>query len=280
MNFTGWLRFGFPCAVLLVLGIPWSGKAEGQESNASDVAKELSNPVSDMVSIPAQFNWENGVGPDSVSDLRFVLNVQPVIPFSLNEKWNLIGRFIVPYINQPAGLLPGSLPTSGTGDIVMSTFLSPKESAITWGVGPVFGIPTTTNPLLGSGKWQAGPTFVVLKLTEKYALGGLANHLWSFANTGKAERDKVNTTFLQPFVALFLPKAMTLTLQSESTCNWEANDGERWTVPINVLLSKVTKLGPFPFSVLGGAGYYVETPTGGPDWKLRTAFTLILPAGK
>jgi hypothetical protein len=74
--------------------------------------------------------------------------------------------------------------------------------------------------------------------------------------------------------------AVTWTLQSESTANWEAESGEEWTVPINVIVSKVTHFGPFPMSVGGGAGYFAEQPAGGPDWKLRIVFTLILPRKK
>jgi hypothetical protein len=91
-------------------------------------------------------------------------------------------------------------------------------------------------------------------------------------------RVAVNQGFFQPFIAWTRPSGVTLALQSESTANWNApNDADRWTIPINATVSKVTTLGPFPFSVLGGAGVYVASPDNGPDWKLRAAFTLILP---
>jgi hypothetical protein len=52
------------------------------------------------------------------------------------------------------------------------------------------------------------------------------------------------------------------------------------TLPINLSISKITRFGPFPMSVGVGAGYYVEHPDIGPEWKLRTIFTLILPRSK
>ena len=52
--------------------------------DAEEVAKKLSNPVSDVVSVPLQFNWINGNGPDQ--DLRFVMNLQPVVPFAISKK--------------------------------------------------------------------------------------------------------------------------------------------------------------------------------------------------
>ena len=274
------LRIAAFAAVLIFSSLARAAEPEApaHEPSADELAKQLSNPIANLSSVPFQFNWEEGVGVDD--DLRFILNVQPVVPFSINKDWNLIGRFILPYISQPP-LVPGGETAAGTGDIVMSMFVSPKVSKVVWGVGPVFGLPTTSDPALGSGKWSAGPTFVVLKEEKKWTYGLLANQLWSFASTGDTQREDVSQLFLQPFVAYALPGAITLTLQSETTANWKAQSGQEWTIPINFLASKVTRLGPFPFSVGGGVGYFVESPDGiGAQWKLRMIFTLILPNKK
>jgi len=239
-------------ALLLPTPVRAQEPAPGDAAHAEELAKQLSNPIADLVSIPFQFNWENGVGEND--DLRSVLYVQPVVP--------------------------GSAATSGTGDIVASAFFSPKQSKVVWAVGPVFGLPMSTDPLLGSGKWSLGPTFVVLKQQGPWTFGGLANHLWSIADTGNVERNDVSQTLLQPFLTYTTKSALTYAINSESTYNWKAASGQEWTAPVNVMVSKVTKLGPFPFSVLAGAGYYLESPDAGPDWKLRLAFTVILPRGR
>lgn len=258
-----------------------AGLASAQEAappsggDAESVAKQLANPIANLVSIPLQINWEQGVGPDD--DLRTVFNFQPVVPFSFNEDWNLIGRMILPFINQPP-LVTGESSTSGTGDLLLSGFFSPKQPrGAIWGVGPAISMPTTTDPFLGSGKWSAGPTAVVLKQVGQWTYGALVNHLWSFASTGDVERRDVNQTYLQPFLSYTTRTAVTFGLNSEASGNWEAADGEEWTIPINLSASKVTRLGPFPFSFAVGAGYYVEKPEGGPEWKLRFVGTLILP---
>jgi hypothetical protein len=252
----------------------------GAAPSAEELGKQLSNPIADLVSIPLQLNWEEGVGPDN--DLRFIMNFQPVVPFHITPNWNLIGRMIVPYVTQPA-LTPGGPTASGTGDIVASAFFSPvhAKNGLTWGVGPVFNLPTTTNPLLGSGQWGIGPTFVILKQQGPWTYGGLVNQIWGIADTGNVPRTDLNQMFIQPFCAFTTPHAVTYTIQSETTANWEASGGDRWNIPINVLVSKVTKLGPFPFSIGGGAGYFVDSPDGtGANWKLRAFFTLILPSKK
>jgi hypothetical protein len=251
-----------------------SAPATAAPPSASDLAKKLANPVSDLVSIPFQFNWDGGVGPND--DLRFLINVQPVVPMSVSTKWNLVGRFILPVLSQPA-LVPGGEPRFGTGDIALSLFLSPKEDGLVWGVGPIFSLPTTTDPALGSGQWSVGPTAIVLKQKGAWTFGTLAYQMWSFAATGDIQRQDVDQTFVQPFVSYTSKSGATLTLSSETTANWEKESGERWTVPLILQVSKVTRLGPFPFSMGLAGGWYVENPGAGPKWKLRMNFAVLLP---
>lgn len=266
-------------ATLVALGTSAIAAQTAPASNdeATQLAKQLSNPIADLVSIPSQFNFYEGVGVDD--DLRFVLNLQPVVPFSITKDWNLIGRFILPFISQPP-LATGASTTFGTGDIVASAFFSPKQSKIVWGVGPVFGFPTTSDPNLGSGKWSIGPTAVVLKQHGPWTYGGLINQLWSYASTGDVQRPSVNQMYIQPFAAYGMKNAVTFTLSSESTANWLAPSGDTWTIPIIGQVSKVTHLGPFPFSVGCGAGYFLASPDSGPQWMLRMNFVLILPNRK
>ena len=51
-------------------------------------------------------------------------------------------------------------------------------------------------------------------------------------------------------------------------------------MPINLGVSKLTKFGPFPFSMQAAYGVYVARPEGGAAWKLRTSFVLLLPRTK
>ena len=238
----------------------------------AELAKKLSNPISDLVSVPFQFNWEQNVGLDRQT--RFILNVQPVMPFSLTPKLNLIARVIVPFVSQPP-LSVGGTAASGVSDILTSFFFSPNTgSTLTWGAGPVVSLPSTTEPTLGTEKWSAGPTIVVLKQAGPWTAGALWNQLWSFS--GNTSREDVNQMFVQPFLAYTTKTAFTITVQSESVGNFKAHT-DQWTVPINLLFSKVATFGTFPASYQVGFGGFVVHPEGGPSWKIRGAIVLLLP---
>ena len=146
---------------------------------SEELAKKLSNPISDLVSVPFQFNWYQHVGPLELS--TFILNVQPVIPLKLNDHWNLILHIIVPFIGQPP-LFDGDVSTFGVGDMTTSFFFSPRNnSGFTWGVGPVFETPSSYQPTIGSGHFSIGPTAVALQQTGKWTIGVLWNQAWSVA---------------------------------------------------------------------------------------------------
>jgi hypothetical protein len=84
---------------------------------------------------------------------------------------------------------------------------------------------------VGTGKWSSGQTAVALKQQGPWTVGALANQPWSVGSASNVEREDVNQTFLQPFVAYALESGVTFTLSSESTDNWVAEDGQQWTVP-------------------------------------------------
>jgi hypothetical protein len=164
---------------------------------------------------------------------------------------------------------------SGLSDVLTSVFFSPKSSPLVWGVGPVLSLPSTSEKTLGTGKWSAGPTFVVLKQQGQWTYGALVNQVWSFA--GNESRGDVSQFYLQPFLAYNTPNAVTFSINSESIFNWKADSGRRATVPINLGVSKVATFGVFPASYQLGAGFYVHTPDGRPDWQVRFVLTLLLP---
>lgn len=241
--------------------------------DAQALARKLSNPVASLISVPFQENIDFGAGPGG-DGVRSTLNIQPVVPISIASNWNMIVRTIVP-VSYQDDISPLGGDEFGLGDTVQSFFLSPKNtgpSGIVWGIGPVFLYPTATDQFLGGDKWGAGATVVLLKQMGKSTVGLLANHIWSVG--GNEDRNDISTTFLQPFYSYTTSKATTFGLNTEASYDWE---GKNWLVPINLTVAQLTKIGKQLIQIGVGARYYLEKPTGGPNWGVRTTLTFLFP---
>ncbi len=245
--------------------------AQGGKS-AEDLAKELSNPIAHLISVPLQFNYDARIGT-ARDGFRLTLNIQPVIPITLSDDWNLISRTILPITGQD-DIFPGAGNQFGLGDITQSLFLSPaKPGAVIWGAGPVFLIPTGTDRLIGSGKFGLGPTLVVLRQDGGFTYGALLNHIWSVS--GDDGRRNFSSSFIQPFLSYTTKAAWTFTLNAEMTYDWKA---EKWSVPINAIVSKLVHLGPQPVSLGLGVRYWAASTNTGPHGVgARAVVTFLFP---
>jgi hypothetical protein len=248
-----------------------AASAPAGASDSAELAKKLSNPLAALISVPFQMNYDEGFGPKDAG--KWTLNIQPVIPFSFNEDWNIISRTILPVVYQES-LATGIDSEFGLGDTVQSLFFSPKDPVNGWiiGAGPVFLLPTATDTLLGSENFGMGPTIVALQQKKGWTYGVLANHIWGvYADD---DRDHVNATFVQPFLSHTWPSATTLALNTEATYDWDARE---WNIPINLMLSQVIKIGNQPISIQAGPRWYPESPDGGAEWGFRFNITLMFP---
>ena len=233
---------------------------------------KLQNPVASLISVPLQNNFEFGGGPGG-DGFRYQLNLQPVIPIPLSDDWNVISRTIVPIIHQD-DVVPGTA-QSGMGDVLESLFLSPSRAGpahLIWGIGPAILLPTSTDEFLGAEKLAIGPTAVVLRQEAGWTYGLLANHLVSIAGT--RHRADVNATFIQPFLSYTTKTYTTVGCTTESTYNWENG---KWTVPLNLSVSQLLKIGEQPIQLALGPRFYAEGPKGTADWGIRFVTTMLFP---
>lgn len=116
-----------PCSIAVSSSV-MSGRLLAQDPapsttppvDATALAKQSQNPVGTLVSVPLQFNFNTGGDLDERTFLN--VNVQPVIPFKLTDRWNVIARAIVPLDSVPG---EAGIRFSGVGDIQLQTFVTP-----------------------------------------------------------------------------------------------------------------------------------------------------------
>ncbi|HEX4682559.1 MAG TPA: hypothetical protein VH277_07625 [Gemmatimonadaceae bacterium] len=265
MTHERWL----PAAAALACLIGHVGAAAAQSE--SDLAKASQNPVANLNSFPLQYNYSSGGGLQSRTYL--LLNVQPVMPLPLDDKWLLVSRTIVPYTSIP---LPDGTRRTGVADIQQQTYFTPKKPGmLVWGAGPIFSIPSATNDAARTGQWALGPTAVALVSPGRWVIGALANNLWRVS--GVDNGPPVNQLTVQPFVNFNIPSGWAIVTAPIIMSNWSSPEGERWTVPIGIGLSKVTAIGRQPVSL--GMQYYhnVKHPTPAGADQFRFQFTLLYP---
>lgn len=268
---------------LIVLGISLAiGTAFAEEKTdgggGGDLRSAVQNPISSLISLPFKlvfdFGAENGDGT--------ILNINPVVPVTVGD-WNLVNRALIPIANVDGPILGSGNPSpgeggsaSGLGDINYSLFFSPvKYDKVIWGVGPTINLPTANEDQLGSGKWSTGVTGVALTVPDWGSMGILGRQLWSFA--GDSDRNDVNQTLIEPFLNYNLANGWYLLTDIVITANWEANNSNRWTVPVGGGAGKLFKIGNQAINARLEAYYNVEKPDGAPDYSLAFQFQFLFP---
>jgi hypothetical protein len=282
-------------SALLVVGAAHTSHAQQTETDstrdarhekeAANLAKESQNPVANMVSLPLQYNYYANGGLGTASQM--VLNVQPVLPLPIGKNWLVVSRTIVPFVSIPLPDVGGGNGISqlarpqfgGTADIQeQAYFTSMKPSKWTWAVGPVMSFPTATNRLARTGQWGLGPTAVGLTMPGPWVIGLLANNVWRIG--GDANGHTLNTLTLQPFINYNLAHAWAISTAPLITSDWTAAEGERWTVPIGLGVSKIAHIVEQPFNLQLQYYHNVERPRLSGSNQLRLTVAALWPTSE
>ncbi|MHC1777990.1 MAG: hypothetical protein AB9834_21495 [Lentimicrobium sp.] len=265
-------------ACIILLGFLYAAPLMAQEEqkpaadDAAAIAKKLANPIGALISVPFQNNMDVGIGDYNGS--RNTLNIQPIVPFSLSEKFSLITRYILPVITQH-DITGESAQQSGLADALVSGWISNAKvkNGFVWGVGAAFLIPTATDDLLGTKKFGVGPTVIVLQQKNGWTYGALVNQIWSVA--GGEDRADVNQMYLQPFITRNWKSGAGLTVNSETTLNWEAGTTNSY---INIMAGGLTKFGNQLVQLQVGPRIQVAAPEGSESaFGVRAAIIFVFP---
>lgn len=271
------LRAGtLPCGVVSMALASAASAASAQQMDVAALAQAAQNPIASLISLPLQSNTNFDVGP--LRKTQEIFNVQPVVPVDLGADWTLVTRTILPLVSQPA-TTAGESRVGGVGDLQFSAFLSPKQPAggWVWGAGLVAQIDSATNDRLGQGAWGLGPTAVALKLGTPWVYGALVNNIWSVSED--AGRPRVNQMLVQPFVNYNFRDVpgRYLSFSPVITANWQADSGQRWTLPLGLGIGQITRFGAQPVNLLAAGYYNVERPDGSARWQVRLQVQFMFP---
>lgn len=240
-----------------------------EDADIEALAQAAQNPIANVISLPFQNNTNYEFGPEEKT--QNVLNIQPVLPFSLNEDWNLITRTILPVVSQPE-LVPGQDRENGLGNTLATGWLSPAQSGkIVWGVGPAIQLPTATDDQIAPDEWAAGPSAVALTIQGPWVAGFLINNIWDI------DADQaINLMTFQYFVNYNMDDGWYLVSSPIITANWEADD--EWTVPFGGGFGRLFRVGNQAINANFQAFYNVEKPDDiGPDWSTRFQLQFMFP---
>ncbi len=272
MRFVASAGVFFRACVLIVLAGTICLQSAIAQEDAAELAKKLSNPISSLISVPLQNNSDFGIGEYEGS--RNTMNVQPVIPIGLSEKWSLITRVIVPVISQYSITGVGEKQT-GLGDVVLSAFFSPaiSKNGLTWGAGPVFLLPTGTDEALAARKFGIGPTAVILKQSGGWTIGGLANQIWSVGG----DDPEISAMFLQPFLIYNWSSGAGVGMNFELTQNWKSSQTTLW---FNPFVNAITSVGKQKIQLALGPRFNLAAPDGSKaNWGVRAVLVFLFPKG-
>jgi hypothetical protein len=239
-----------------------AGAPPPDAKSARQILRQLNNPMANQVRTSIENTWEVGTG----GDVRYTLELDPIVPFRVDAHWLLVSRLQLPVIGN--GPLPGD-GNSGLGDAELSLFASPAHIShgLAWGAGPIFLLPTATSGL-GDDEWGAGPTLAFIEQQGGWTLGLLLNHIWSFAGGS----NRVSRTLLDPWLDYAWESGFGISVETEAEHDWQAS---QWTLPLEAGVSQLLTFADWSAELELTGLYFVMRASDEPRWATKVAINLI-----
>ncbi len=253
-------------------GPPAAPESGGGAVTARDLANAANNPTSPTTLL----QFRDAIVPDlpGFTGAGNIFQLQPVLP--------ILPSKAIPFtqlmkITLPFPSLPSPVSQAGVGDLQVFDLVTISQSWGRWGFGPALVFPTASSPVLGNGKWQAGPSFALIYTGVKHLVAGavLQNPI-SYA--GSPNRPDVNNLIVTPSLTYNLPEGW---FAGYSDFNWVFNwkDHGAATFPVGLQVGKVFTIGKQPLSFSIEGGYYAARPSSSfPRWTIGIELTPIFGA--
>ncbi len=279
---------------------------ESADAEMRALGEAMANPLSNLWLLFMQNDtiWHDGDllddnNKDAKAQNTFLLN--PVLSVQLTENWKTILRPVIPInsfntvdninlsLDSPSDIVGFDREReTGLGDIVLwSAFSNQYVPPNIFGFGATIMLPTASDDQLGTGKYSAGPMALAFRITDKWIIGGIAQHWWSFAGEDtfnvstsagqiSVDRPDVNLTDFQYVLKYRLSPLTAIGIAPNVRYNWETDE---LNFPIGLGADTLIKIGSLPVKIGFEAYYYVKRDDDfGPEFQLRFFFIPIVPS--
>ena len=242
--------------LILIIGVGLTitdpSRAESDENEDADtetlaeIDRKLNNPLTDLWSLTFQENYSllRGHEIDDTYSNSFFFQPALPIPIGDNKDKTFIVRPVFPIVTVPQfdPLQPGRVDKhiTGLGDIQAFAIVGPNRSdGNVIGYGATFKFPTASSDVLGASKWQAGPAFLWFSMRRPWTKG--------------------------------------IVLQPTIVYDWEADEGNRLTLPISLGITKTVRIGQTPVKIRVEPQYSIISPDDfGTKWNFRVQIAPVI----
>jgi hypothetical protein len=148
----------------------------------------------------------------------------------------------------------------------------------------VLAVAMFVSPVPAAGQASSEPAHDVTDLAKKtqnpvgdLITVALLSQFWPLHDDGGDP--ETDLFVLQPFVNYNFGKGYALSFAPIISANWDAVDGQQWTVPLGVGITRTTVFNRRPMNI--GVQYYynVERPDGSAAHQLRFVVAALYPTG-
>ena len=270
-------------AIILIAVCLRSAAAQDAPKSVDEIARELANPNTPLASLTFknQYRWYDGNLPGASKQSNYTLLFQPVFPFSLGKTASggdatLFIRPAFPLILDQPTFDPsrsgGFRGVTGMADIGFDIGYGVTEkNGVLWAVGMVGTLPTGTRSELTGGQLRLGPEFLLAKFEKWGVYGIFPSHQW---NVSGWRNEQYSTTQVQLFLTFLPGGGWKVGTTPVISYDWIA---QKWTIPVNLTVSKTIKVGELPVNLGLEVNYYVKKPnTFGPSWYIGFSITPVV----
>ncbi len=258
-----------------MLAVAWVGTAAAQEPTTDEIARELSNPTSALMSLNSQIDYRSfkGTLPGASDQSAWTYLFQPVFPFPQASGANILFRPAIPVLfNQPV-FTGTAFESAGVnlGNINFDLMYGKTTaSGMLLGVGVVGTLPTATDPALRAN-WAFGPEVILGIIRSWGVVGVLVTQSFDVSGSTKSK-----TLGGQYFVALSLGGGWQLASSPPFSYDWDSKD---LTFPVGGGPFKTVVLGSTPLKLGAQVWYFVsQADAFGPEWQVRVSISPVIKA--